>query len=318
MVVAPVAPRSSRSTRASRCRGPGRRARRRTRPPTIISAEGGREREARRHGRVGARPPPHAAGGSCSAKLPRPRRRPPPWRPSRARSRSKARRDQQTGEARASEEEDEDAASWCRRGRARAGRFLPTADGRNRAMSRPIRYAREARSGAPPTSPSGVVAPPERIRAHPARSSAAPASRPQRSRGASARPPAGARLLPGDARRLRAAGRAGDRPRLPARRRPAAGPRDRAHRRVGERRGSPRNAVRARRRLVRGLRRWATSHSSRRSSSSRRSAPRSCAAGASSAFVVGAILVEVATYRVTSLIVHRERPTVPRLDHSCR
>jgi membrane-associated phospholipid phosphatase len=32
------------------------------------------------------------------------------------------------------------------------------------------------------------------------------------------------------------------------------------------------------------------------------------------AFIVGAILVEVATYRVTSLIVHRERPTVPRLD----
>jgi membrane-associated phospholipid phosphatase len=33
------------------------------------------------------------------------------------------------------------------------------------------------------------------------------------------------------------------------------------------------------------------------------------------AFVLGAILVEVATYRVTSLIVHRERPTVLRLDH---
>ena len=33
------------------------------------------------------------------------------------------------------------------------------------------------------------------------------------------------------------------------------------------------------------------------------------------AFIVGAILVEVATYRVTSLIVHRERPAVPRLDH---
>jgi undecaprenyl-diphosphatase len=32
------------------------------------------------------------------------------------------------------------------------------------------------------------------------------------------------------------------------------------------------------------------------------------------AFMVGAIAVEVATYRVTSLIVHRERPTVPRLD----
>jgi len=31
-------------------------------------------------------------------------------------------------------------------------------------------------------------------------------------------------------------------------------------------------------------------------------------------FIVGAITVEVATYRVTSLIVHRERPTVPRLD----
>jgi undecaprenyl-diphosphatase len=31
-------------------------------------------------------------------------------------------------------------------------------------------------------------------------------------------------------------------------------------------------------------------------------------------FVLGAILVEVATYRLTSLIVHRERPTVPRLD----
>jgi membrane-associated phospholipid phosphatase len=31
--------------------------------------------------------------------------------------------------------------------------------------------------------------------------------------------------------------------------------------------------------------------------------------------IVGGILVEVATYRVTSLIVHRERPTVPRLDH---
>jgi membrane-associated phospholipid phosphatase len=33
------------------------------------------------------------------------------------------------------------------------------------------------------------------------------------------------------------------------------------------------------------------------------------------AFIAGAILVEVASYRVTSLIVHRERPTVPRLDH---
>jgi membrane-associated phospholipid phosphatase len=32
-------------------------------------------------------------------------------------------------------------------------------------------------------------------------------------------------------------------------------------------------------------------------------------------FIGGAILVEVASYRVTSLIVHRERPTVPRLDH---
>lgn len=32
------------------------------------------------------------------------------------------------------------------------------------------------------------------------------------------------------------------------------------------------------------------------------------------AFVVGAILIEVATYRVTSLIVHRDRPAVPRLD----
>ena len=31
--------------------------------------------------------------------------------------------------------------------------------------------------------------------------------------------------------------------------------------------------------------------------------------------IVGGILVEVATYRVASLIVHRERPTVPRLDH---
>jgi undecaprenyl-diphosphatase len=30
--------------------------------------------------------------------------------------------------------------------------------------------------------------------------------------------------------------------------------------------------------------------------------------------VLGAILVEVATYRLTSLLVHRERPTVPRLD----
>jgi undecaprenyl-diphosphatase len=33
------------------------------------------------------------------------------------------------------------------------------------------------------------------------------------------------------------------------------------------------------------------------------------------AFILGAILVEVATYRLTSLIVHRERPTVPRLDN---
>jgi membrane-associated phospholipid phosphatase len=31
--------------------------------------------------------------------------------------------------------------------------------------------------------------------------------------------------------------------------------------------------------------------------------------------IVGAILVEVATYRITSLIVHRQRPDVPRLDH---
>jgi undecaprenyl-diphosphatase len=32
-------------------------------------------------------------------------------------------------------------------------------------------------------------------------------------------------------------------------------------------------------------------------------------------FVVAAILVEAATYRIASLIVHRERPAVPRLDH---
>lgn len=32
------------------------------------------------------------------------------------------------------------------------------------------------------------------------------------------------------------------------------------------------------------------------------------------AFVVGAIAVEVATYRVTSLVVHRQRPSVPRLN----
>ena len=32
------------------------------------------------------------------------------------------------------------------------------------------------------------------------------------------------------------------------------------------------------------------------------------------AFVAGAIVIEVATYRVTSLIVHRQRPDVPRLD----
>jgi membrane-associated phospholipid phosphatase len=32
-------------------------------------------------------------------------------------------------------------------------------------------------------------------------------------------------------------------------------------------------------------------------------------------FILGAILVEVATYRIASLIVHRVRPTVPRLDH---
>jgi membrane-associated phospholipid phosphatase len=32
------------------------------------------------------------------------------------------------------------------------------------------------------------------------------------------------------------------------------------------------------------------------------------------AFILGAIAVEVATYRVTSLIVHRQRPSVPRLD----
>ena len=31
--------------------------------------------------------------------------------------------------------------------------------------------------------------------------------------------------------------------------------------------------------------------------------------------ILGAIVVEVATYRLTSLIVHRERPTVPRMDH---
>ncbi|MDX6542319.1 MAG: hypothetical protein QOI71_3929, partial [Gaiellales bacterium] len=31
--------------------------------------------------------------------------------------------------------------------------------------------------------------------------------------------------------------------------------------------------------------------------------------------IVGAIVVEVATYRLTSLIVHRQRPDVPRMDH---
>jgi membrane-associated phospholipid phosphatase len=33
------------------------------------------------------------------------------------------------------------------------------------------------------------------------------------------------------------------------------------------------------------------------------------------AFVVAAIAVEAATYRVTTLVIHRERPRVPRLDH---
>jgi membrane-associated phospholipid phosphatase len=33
------------------------------------------------------------------------------------------------------------------------------------------------------------------------------------------------------------------------------------------------------------------------------------------AFLVAAIAIEAATYRVASLVVHRERPTVPRLDH---
>jgi undecaprenyl-diphosphatase len=32
------------------------------------------------------------------------------------------------------------------------------------------------------------------------------------------------------------------------------------------------------------------------------------------AFIAGAILIEVATYRLTTLIVHRNRPDVPRLD----
>jgi undecaprenyl-diphosphatase len=32
-------------------------------------------------------------------------------------------------------------------------------------------------------------------------------------------------------------------------------------------------------------------------------------------FILAAIVVEVATYRLTSLIVHRQRPSVPRLDH---
>ena len=32
-------------------------------------------------------------------------------------------------------------------------------------------------------------------------------------------------------------------------------------------------------------------------------------------FILGAILVEVATYRIASMLVHRVRPTVPRLDH---
>lgn len=33
------------------------------------------------------------------------------------------------------------------------------------------------------------------------------------------------------------------------------------------------------------------------------------------AFVIAAITVEAATYRVTTLLIHRERPSVPRLDH---
>jgi undecaprenyl-diphosphatase len=33
------------------------------------------------------------------------------------------------------------------------------------------------------------------------------------------------------------------------------------------------------------------------------------------AFVIGAIAIEAATYRVATLVIHRERPRVPRLDH---
>ena len=33
------------------------------------------------------------------------------------------------------------------------------------------------------------------------------------------------------------------------------------------------------------------------------------------AFIVAAIAVEAATYRVTTLVIHRQRPRVPRLDH---
>ena len=47
----------------------------------------------------------------------------------------------------------------------------------------------------------------------------------------------------------------------------------------------------------------------------RRSARRSLRRWRVGGLIVGAILVEVATYRVASLIVHRERPRVPRLDH---
>jgi undecaprenyl-diphosphatase len=33
------------------------------------------------------------------------------------------------------------------------------------------------------------------------------------------------------------------------------------------------------------------------------------------AFIVAAIAIEAATYRVATLVIHRERPRVPRLDH---
>ena len=306
--------RSSRSRPASRCRGQvGEQADRRSRP-TISSADGGGEREAGRHRRDPSAPATRSAARSTRPRA-RSRRPPRPWRPSRARSgrtrarsggrrRARRRRSRMIGMAR-----------W--RGVIRPpGGFSRSPMGETRAMSMPIRHARTAR-------PSDAVRA-GRVRAarpRPGERGRRPRARPrQRSRARWARrfgdrsPILAFGLL--DAERLPRARGARDRPGLPARRRP----RSRSTRSGTPTRPSPTGSPRNRSASLDDASYVGSSIGDipfipGARDPRRRSAPRSCAAGASRRSSSARSSSRSRPTASTSLIVHRERPDVPRLDH---